>query len=165
MHNRRDRLLLGLALLLALSSLGLNLVFFWQMNRMRTSARLAVDQGIASLDELYASDLRYDYHLKETIPFKGSIPVREDLLFPIKTEVIIDTTIPVTVFNVALSVPIHTTVPISTQVPVNVDTSVPVSLTLPLDLKIPIALSVKDSPLDGILQRIRERLTRLREGL
>ncbi len=165
MSNRRDRLLLGLAVFLACLSLVLNLVLIWQLGRTREAARSAVGEAMAGLDALYASDLRYDFHLNQAIPFRGDVPIHEDLLFPIRTEVQVSTVIPVTVLNVPLSVPIHTTVPISTQVPVRLDTSVPVSLTVPLDLTIPIAVSLKDTPLHPILQRMRNRLSQLHEGL
>lgn len=169
MSNRRDRLLIGLALILSIASLSLNGFLVWQLSRARNTTRAVVNDAIASLSDLEAGDFRYEYHLKQLVPFRADIPIRQDLNFPIETTVPISTVIHVplsTPFgSIVLPVPIRTSIPIDMQVPVHLDTSFPVSITVPVDMTIPVAIPLKDTPALGILQRMAERLIQLRDAL
>jgi hypothetical protein len=159
-----------LCLLISLASLALNAVLITNLLTVRQTFVAGVDQAISGLEALESNGFRYEYHLQQTIPFSGSIPFQQDMVFPFKGNVPIKTTVSVPIdagilgrFN--LDVPIDTSIPIDIQVPIHVDQTFHVETEIPLDMTVPIEISPDDPAIQKLIDGIREWLVAVRESL
>jgi hypothetical protein len=161
---------IGLCLLISLASLALNVVLITNLLTVRQTFVAGVDQAISGLEALELNGFRYEYHLQQTIPFSGSIPFQQDMVFPFQGNVPIKTTVSVPIdagilgkFN--LDVPIDTSIPIDIQVPIHVDQTFHVETEIPLDMTVPIEISPNDPAIQKLIDGIREWLVAVRESL
>ncbi len=164
------RVVVGLCLVISLASLILNGTLIYRLMVVQQVVMEGLDEAIAALGNLSGTGVQYDYHFEQMIPFSGDIPFKQDLVFPFKGNIPINTTVrvpidvgPLGTFVVA--VPINTSVHIETSIPVHVDQTVHVSTTIPLSLTIPIDIKADKPPLRDVIDRVREWLMRLRKSL
>jgi hypothetical protein len=155
------------SLLISITSLALNGVLVYKLLSIRQTAVDGLDTAIAALDDFGAEGFEYEYHFSETIPFKGDIPIKQELVFPFKGEIPINTTVQVPInagalgtFNI--SVPIDTVFPVDLEVPISVDQTIHVETEIPLDMVIPINIQPDDPLVQDLLGKVRAWLMELR---
>ncbi len=156
------------SLAMSLLSLALNGFLIYRLLSVRQTAVSGLDAAIAALDNLSGQGFQYDYHLAQTVPFKGDIPFKQEFDFPFEGNFPINTTVQVPIdlgigAPFKISVPINTTVPIKTAVPVRIDETFHIETEVPLDLTIPINIQPNDPAIQELFGPIREMLVQLRE--
>ncbi len=158
------------ALVIAVASLLLNVALISALLDRQAAAQVMLDQAIASLDASSASTIKFDFPVSQTIDFEGDIPFQQDMDFPFKGNVRINTTIRVPV-NLGLlgtqvvEVPVDTTVPVDTSVPVHIDQTFHVKTQVPVRMNVPIELSPTQPPFSEWLAKVRELLVLLRSQI
>jgi hypothetical protein len=155
------------SLIIGTISLTLNGVLIYRLLSVRQIAVDGLEAAIAALDGLGGEGFQYEYHFNETIPFKGDIPIKQDLVFPFKGDIPINTTVQVPInagalgtFNV--SVPIDTVFPVDLEVPISVDQTVHVETEVPLDMVIPINIQPDDPLVQDLIGNVRTWLLELK---
>jgi hypothetical protein len=156
-----------ISLVIGITSLTLNAVLIIKLLSVRQMAVDGLDAAIAAVDNFGGQGFQYEYHFNETIPFKGDIPIKQDLVFPFKGDIPINTTVSVPInagalgtFNI--SVPIDTVFPVDLEVPVSVDQTVHVETEVPLDMVIPINIQPDDPLVQDLLGKVRLWLVELK---
>ena len=168
--NRALWAAVAVCLAISLLSLALSGILVFRLVGLRQTVAGGLDAAIAALDSLDGEGIHFDYHLSQTIPFSGDIPVEQELLFPFQGKVPINTTVKVPVSLGALGefsidVPVNTTFDVDVQVPVSISQTIHVETDVPVDMVIPIDLGA-DSPLvTRLAGQVRDWLLELRESL
>lgn len=162
------RMVVGLCLVISLFSLALNGFLIYNLMNARKMAAEGLDAAIEALDNFGGDGFHYEYRFENDVPFSGNIPFKQDLVFPFKGEVPINTTVKVPINAGALGafvveVPIDTSIYVNTSVPIHVDQTIHVSTTLPVSLTIPIDVRPDDPAIRDLLNSIRAWLVQLRE--
>lgn len=163
------RTVAGLGLLISLLSLALSVFLFFKLLAVRQTFSQGLDMAIQAIDNFDGEGFQYEYHFEQMVPVSASIPLEQDLVFPFRGEIPINTTVRVPIdagilgtFNV--EIPINTSVAIDTAVPVRVDQTFEVSTTIPVSMTIPIAIQPNDPAVQGFLNQVRSWLVQLRES-
>lgn len=162
--------LVVICLVLSVASLLLSASLVYGLWSMRGMALDGLDSAISALDGLEGEGFQYEYHFQQTIPVDQSIPFKQDIIFPFKGDVPINTTVRVPIEAGALGtfvidVPIDTTVYVSTTVPVSIDQSFDVQAEIPVDMMIPIEIQFDDPELSGLVDNARAWLMSLRDTI
>jgi hypothetical protein len=154
---------------MSLLSLALSGFLFLNLLMVRQTFSQGLDMAIQAIDNFDGEGFQYEYRFERMVPVSASIPIEQDLVFPFRGEIPINTTVRVPIdagilgtFNV--EVPINTSVAIDTAVPVRVDQRFEVSTTIPVSMTIPIAIQPNDPAIQGFLSQVRSWLVQLRES-
>jgi hypothetical protein len=161
---------LGICLVISVASLVLNVVLITNLLAVRQTFTAGVDQAISGLENLELNGFRYEYHLKQTIPFSGDIPFQQSMVFPFKGDVPVNTTIQVPIDagllgKFTVDVPINTSIPVDIQVPVEISQTFHVDTMIPIDMVVPIEISPDDPAIERLIDGIRDWLIAVRELL
>lgn len=159
------KVLVGIALIIALLSLALNGLLIYRLVAVQQKATESVDRAIATLDKLGQEGFHYEYRFNQTIPFSGDIPFKQDLVFPFEGTIPIDTTIEVPIdaglVKTTIPVRVNTSVYVNTSVPVSIDETFHISTSIPVDLTIPIDIKPGDPAIQELIGQVREWLVEL----
>jgi hypothetical protein len=159
------KVVVALSLLLSVMSLALSGYLGYRLWRVQAEAKAGLDEAIAALDSLGQDGFHYDFKFDNTVPFSGDIPFKQDLLFPFKGAIPIDTTVKVPVdmgfLKTEIEVPIDTTFDLDLEVPISVDETIHVDTEIPLNLEIPIDIEPDDPALQEMIAPVRMWLLRL----
>ena len=152
---------------LALISLAVNVVLVTRLLAIRTAVAGALDEASRSLDNLGGQGLAFEFPISQTVPFEGDVPFKQEIAFPFKGNIPIDTTISVPVDmgllgRQVINVPVKTTVPVDITVPVRVDQTFHVKTQVPVRMNVPIRVSANDPPLKDLVAQARQWLERIR---
>jgi hypothetical protein len=163
------RSLVGLVLILAVTSLVLNGFLLYSLNNVRQAAIHSLDAALAALSGLESKGLHYDYSFSDTLPIAVEIPVQQEMMIPIQEDLAINTEIRVPIDagvlgTFVLDVPIDTSVPLDLEVPVQVSQTVQINTSLPLSLTVPIDVKADDPPLQQFIDNLRRWLLELRDS-
>jgi hypothetical protein len=158
----------GLCLVISITSLALNAVLIHRLLGLRQAAVEGVDTAIDALDNL--GGFHYEYRFQQTIPFSGDVPFKQDMLFPFKGDIPINTTVRVPIDagvlgTMVFDVPIDMTFPVDVEVPVHVDQTFHVDTEIPVDMTIPVDIGPDDPAIRGLLDQVRQWLVELRGSL
>jgi hypothetical protein len=157
-----------LTLMLALS-LALHAATIYTLWQARNAARTQAQALAAELDDAAGEVITIDVPLDQPIPIQASVPIRKTIQVPIDTTIDIDTrfTVPLeTPFGTYdVPVPFKGQVPIKLTAPVTIDETVEISTTINLDTTLALALPVRETPLAGYLEQLRQGLLALAEQL
>jgi hypothetical protein len=158
------------ALALAAVSLLINLVLIAALLQARNSVQATLDQAVRELDAVSGAPIRFDLAISQTVDFAGSVPFRQDMVFPFKGEIPISTTLSVPLDlgplgSRTIDVPVNTTAAVDVQVPVHIDQVIPVKTQVPVRMTVPIEISPNQPPLRDWLGKAREWLLKLRKQL
>ena len=156
-----------LALLVSFASLALNGVLIARLLKTRQFVVDGMDAAIAALDNLEGKGFQYEYHFKQTIPFSGDIPFKQDMVFPFKGDIPINTVVKVPIDagvlgQFTIDVPINNSFYIDMEVPISIDQAFHVDTEIPLDMVIPIDIQLDDPMIANQLDQIRSWLIELR---
>jgi hypothetical protein len=157
--------------LLAVVSLAVNAILVMRLLAIRSEVSGALASASRSLDNLAWQGIAFDFPISQTVNFEGDVPFKQDLTFPFKGNLPINTTvsIPINLGPVlgtqVVNVPVNTTVPVDVTVPVRVDQTIHVKLQVPVQTSVPIRLGPNDPPLKDWLAQVREWLARVRQSL
>ncbi|MGD8397904.1 MAG: hypothetical protein PVG11_03530 [Anaerolineae bacterium] len=162
--------LVGLALIISLASLALNVLLIYTLRNAQQAAVQGIDQAIAAVDSFGGEGFQYEYQFSEEIPISTSVPVRQQMVIPFEGEFPINTNVQVPIDagilgTFVIDVPIDTSVYVSTEVPVNIDETFEFNATIPISLTVPIDVGTDDPEIEGFLTGIRDWLADLRESL
>lgn len=155
---------------LALVALGINVVWFLGILRVRSLVQAELTQTAAVLNGVTLPDLDIPVDIDTTIPVSftvayqdvvmvpidDSVPVSTTILFqdriqvPINHIVQIDNSIEVDVTIPVINQQVRLPIPISTNIPVVMDVEVPISQTVPVSMTIPVQLNV-EVPIDALI--------------
>ncbi len=159
------------ALVVAVISLLINLVFVAALLERRAALQTAVDQMIVALDDASGNDVTFNFPISQTVAFEGDVPLRQDLDFPFKADVHINTTIRVPIDlgpllgQQVVNVPVDTVVPVDTSVPVHIDQTFHVNTQVPVRVDVPVVISPRQPPWRDWLEQVREWLVSLRDQI
>lgn len=152
---------------LALVSLAVNVVLVTRLLAIRTAVAGALDDASRSLDSLGGQGLEFEFPISQTVPFEGDVPFKQEIAFPFKGNIPIDTTISVPVElgllgRQVINVPVKTSVPVDITVPVRVDQTFHVKTQVPVRMNVPIRVGANDPPLKDFVAQARQWLERIR---
>jgi hypothetical protein len=154
---------------LALVSLALNILLITRLMAARNQAAAMLDEAARSLDNLSGVGLSFDFPVSQTVNFEGDVPFKQDIAFPFKGNIPIDTTISVPVDmgllgKQVVNVPVKTTVPVDITIPVHVEQTFHVKTLVPVKMNVPIRIGPNDPPLKDLITQARQWLTRIRQS-
>jgi hypothetical protein len=160
--------LVGLALLLSLASLVLNILMIYGLLNVREAAIGGLDTALDALLNLGDQGFQYEYQFEQTIPVSANIPISQTMIFPFKGNFPINTTVQVPIDagvlgSFVIDVPINTSVYVETEVPIQIDQNFEVSTTIPVSMTIPIDIQADDPAIQEIVSGVRQWLTELRQ--
>lgn len=156
------------AFVIALVSLALNLLLVSALLERQKAFQAMMDQSLAALDSASTTGFKFNFPISQTIDFEGDIPFQQDMVFPFKGNVRINTTfrvpvrVPGTSIEMTVPVPIDQTVPVDTAVPVHIDQTFHVKTKVPIKMDVPIELSPQQPPLSDGLSALRQWLEQMR---
>jgi hypothetical protein len=154
---------------LALVSLALNVLLITRLMAARNQAAAMLDEAARSLDNLSGVGLSFDFPVSQTVNFEGDVPFKQDISFPFKGNIPIDTTISVPVDmgllgRQVINVPVKTTVPVDITIPVHVEQTFHVKTLVPVQMNVPIRIGPNDPPLKDLITQARQWLGRIRQS-
>jgi len=162
--------LTGLALLLALLSLVVNVVLISTLLNVQRTAIQNVDAAIQALDDFSGEGFHYEYRFNQEVPVAASIPIQQQMTIPFAGNFPINTTIEVPIDagllgTFVVDVPINTSVYVDTEVPVNIDQTFELSTSIPISMTVPIDVGTEDPEIQGVLGKVQQWLIDLRDSL
>jgi hypothetical protein len=150
-------------------SLLLNLVMLRQVILARDLARQAVGDAAAVLENLQSQSFVYTFVIDDTLPVKTDVPLNATIPVTIRQNIPVDVmvTVPVeTVFGpIDLDVPIQTNIPVNLQQDIVIDQVFTIDTAVPVYIEVPIDLKVRDTPLSELLESIKLRLEAMERSL
>ena len=150
---------------LLVGSLILHVLTIMTLLHVRTLVKDQVAVMAREMEQVQSDVIRVTVPIKYSIPINTQVPIRKELIVPIRTTVKIDNsvTIPLnTPFGeTSFAVPIRAEVPVETTVPITLNETMPVSTVVDLDLTIPIELPLSNTPVAGYLERLRNILLQM----
>ena len=154
---------------LALVSLAVNVVLVTRLLAVRNAAATALDDASRSLNNLSGQGLEFEFPISQTVNFEGDVPFKQEIAFPFKGNIPIDTTISMPVDlgllgRQVINVPVKTTVPVDIVVPVRVDQTFHVKTEVPVRMRVPIRIGPNDPPLKDFIAQARQWLERIRRN-
>ncbi|MFC2023302.1 hypothetical protein ACFLT5_01035, partial [Chloroflexota bacterium] len=157
--SRLLKIAVVLSLLLSIVSLTLAGYLSYRLMRVQSEARRGIEEAVAAIESVGQEGFHYDYKFENTVPFSGDIPFKQDLIFPFKGQIPINTTVKVPVdmgfLKTEIEVPIDTTFDLDLSVPIHVDETIHVDTEIPLSLEIPIDIEPGDPALQEMIDPIR----------
>ncbi len=161
--------IVALCFILSLASLAVSAFMVYSFWDTRQTAVEGLDAAIAALDNLGGKGFHYEYHFQRNIPVSTSIPIQQDMVFPFKGTIPINTTVRVPINagvlgTIVVDVPIRTSVSVDTKIPVHVDQTFQISTTIPISMTFPIDVQPGDPEIQKLLGGVREWLVRLRDS-
>ncbi len=164
-----SRLLAPLALVVAVISLGLNVILLQRLNQARLGALDVLDRTSQQIDALNDVSFTQTVRVQQNLDVSGKLPFKQDFTVPIQTTIPIKTSAQVNLSTplgpVNVPVTVDTTVPINLQVPVTISQTVPYSLSVPIDLQVPIELRLRDLGIASAVQEAQSEIQQLRGAL
>ena len=162
--------LVGIALVLSLVSLGLSLSIIYSLSNAQRAAVEGIDSAISALDNLEGEGLHYEYSFQQEFPVSSSIPIEEEIVIPFSGDFPIETTVQVPLDAGVLGrfmfdLPINTSVEVDTEVPIRVDQTFEISTTLAFSMVIPIDVRPNDPQVQQGVAGVRAWLVELRDSL
>ncbi len=156
--------------LVALTSLGLNLVMLNQLIALRRAAGQAVADAITVIDNLESQTFTTTVVVDNQLAVDTSIPVKETIPIQINQTLPIDTTVTVPVNagllgQLTLQVPIKAQIPVEIKQDVTIDQPFRVKTSVPLHLEVPVKIRLADTELAATLADIKARLLGLAGSL
>lgn len=153
--------------ILALVSLAVNVALVTRLLAIRTAIAGTLEEASRSLDDLGGQGLAFEFPISQTVSFEGDVPFKQEMTFPFKGNIPIDTTISVPMDmgllgRQVINVPVKTTVPVDITVPVRVDQTFHVKTQVPVRMKVPIRIGANDPPLKDWIAQARQWLERIR---
>lgn len=153
--------------LVALVSLALNVILVTRLMAVRNQVGGILDEATRSLDNFSGVGLSFDFPVSQTVNFEGDVPFKQDIAFPFKGNIPIDTTINVPVDlgllgSQVIAVPVKTTVPVDITIPVHVEQTFHVQTQVPVRMNVPIRIGPNEPPLRDFIAQAREWLARIR---
>jgi hypothetical protein len=153
---------------LALVSLAINVVLVTRLLAIRNEVAAALSDASRSLDNLSGQGFAFDFPISQTVNFEGDVPFKQDIAFPFKSNIPIDTTISVPVElgllgRQIINVPVKTTVPVDITVPVHVEQTFHVKTQVPVKMNVPVRIGPNDPPLKDLIVQARQWLERIRK--
>jgi hypothetical protein len=157
-----------LVTLLALASLAVNAVLVTRLLAIRSEASAVLESASQSLDNLAWQGLSFEFPISQTVNFEGDVPFKQDIAFPFKGNIPIDTVVSMQVDlgllgTQTVRVPVNTTVPVDVTVPVKVDQTIHVKTQLPVRMNVPIHFGPDDPPLKDMIAQTRQWLESIRK--
>jgi hypothetical protein len=157
-----------LVTLLALASLAVNAVLVTRLLAIRSEASAVLESASQSLDNLASQGVSFEFPISQTVNFEGDVPFKQDIAFPFKGNIPINTVVSMQVDlgllgTQTVRVPVNTTVPVDVTVPVKVDQTVHVKTQLPVRMNVPIHFGPDDPPLKDMIAQARQWLDRIRK--
>lgn len=157
-----------LVAILALASLAVNVVLVTRLLAIRDEASAVLLDASRSLDNLAWQGLAFEFPISQTVNFEGDVPFKQDIDFPFKGNIPINTTVSLPIDlgplgTQTIQVPVNTTVPINVTVPVRVDQTVHIKTQLPVRMNVPIRIGPNDQPLKDLIAQTRQWLDRFRK--
>lgn len=163
-----QRWFIVLLLLLGLS-LGLHLWTFASLAYGRAQAREQLAALATQVAAAQQEVLVFDVPINQTVPVNAEIPLRQHMMIPISTTVVLNRSvaIPLTtpLGETRIPVPIDIEVPINTTVPVLISDTVAISAPVMLNLTLPIEIPISQSPFAHYLDALERTLDTLRKEL
>ncbi len=171
--RRSVRILGGMTVLvtaLALLSLAANFLLITKLLQIRSGMAATLENASHSLDNLSGQTVAFDVPISQTVNFEGDVPIKQDLKFPFKADVPVNTTVSVPINlgplgTESINIPVNTTIPVDITVPVHVEQTVHVQTQLPVRVTFPVRLSTNDPPLKDWIAQARAWLDMVRRSL
>ncbi len=153
---------------LALASLAVNVVLVTRLLAIRDEASAVLLDASRSLDNLAWQGLAFEFPISQTVNFEGDVPFKQDIDFPFKGNIPINTVVSLPIDlgplgTQTIRVPVNTTVPIDVSVPVRVDQTIHIKTQLPVRMNFPIRIGPNDQPLKDLIAQARQWLDRFRK--
>jgi len=157
-----------LVAILALASLAVNVLLVTRLLAIRDEASAALLDASRSLDNLAWQGFAFEFPVSQTVNFEGDVPFQQDIAFPFKGNIPINTVVSLPIDlgplgTQTIRVPVNTTVPIDVTVPVRVDQTVHIKTQVPVRMNVPVRLGPNDPPLKDLIAQVREWLNRFRK--
>ena len=157
-----------LVAILALASLAVNVMLVTRLLAIRDEASAVLLDASRSLDNLAWQGFAFDFPVSQTVNFEGDVPFQQDITFPFKGNIPINTTVSLPIDlgplgTQTIRVPVNTTVPIDVTVPVRVDQTVHIKTQVPVRMNVPVRLGPNDPPLKDLIAQARDWLNRFRK--
>ena len=154
--------------LLAAVSLAINVLLVQTLAVRGAALRALIDESLAAIDTAASQGIDFSFPIEQTIDFEGDVPFVQDMVFPVKTNVAINTTVRVPVDLGALgtiyvSVPINSTFPVDTEVPVHIEQTIHIKTKVPVKITVPIHLAPDQPPFSVWIVSARNLVARLRQ--
>lgn len=156
--------------IVAVISLGLNVVIIVSLLNVRRQAAVAFGEAAQTVANLKSSTIEYVVPIDNEIPVAMDVPVKFTVTVPINQTIPIDTTVKVPielpiVGQRVIDVPISTRIPVNLTVEVPIDKTLPVNMTVPVNLDVPIKIRIADTPLAQTLGDVELILIGLSEEM
>jgi hypothetical protein len=156
--------------ILALASLAVNVLLATRLLAIRNEASAVLLDASRSLDNLAWQGMAFEFPISTTVNFEGDVPFQQDITFPFKGNIPINTVVNLPIDlgplgTTTVQVPVNTTVPVDITVPVHVDQKVHVKTQVPVRMNVPVRLSPNDPPLKDLIAQARDWLNRFRKYL
>ena len=156
-------------LVLLAASLLLHALTITRLFGVRNTLREQIDQLASAVTAAKSNRMTYTIAIDQQLPINIDVPIQRSLEVPVNTEVRIQQNIELPVEtalgNFTIPVPIDANIPISTTVPIAFDQTVTISTTVPIKLDVPIQIDLGSEQVAPLLDRLREKLIELRDGL
>lgn len=151
---------------ITLLSLLFNVVILRQLAIARQVAQQAINDAIATVDDLQNATLTYTATVDDTIPISADLELNESIPVPVDETLPINASINVPVKmgpfgTYTVTLPIGGTVPVRTTLNIVIDQPIHVATTVPIHLDVPIQVAIKDTPLADTLGDLKTRLEAL----
>ena len=153
---------------LALASLAVNVLLVTRLLAIRNEASAALLDASRSLDNLAWQGMAFEFPISTSVNFEGDVPFQQDMTFPFKGDIPINTVVNLPVDlgplgTQTIRVPVNTSVPVDVTVPIHVDQKIHVKTQVPARMNVPIRLGPNDPPLKDLIAQARDWLNRFRK--
>jgi len=157
-----------LVAILALASLAVNVLLVTRLLAIRDEASAALLDASRSLDNLAWQGFAFEFPVSQTVNFEGDVPFQQDMTFPFKGNIPINTVVNLPIDlgplgTQTIRVPVNTSVPVDVTVPIHVDQKIHVKTQVPVRMNVPIRLGPNDPPLKDLIAQARDWLNRFRK--
>ncbi len=164
--GRRLNIWVAILYALVIVSLALNARMIWELKQARDRAYAALDQLIATTEQIEQEKISIPIHVEREFPVKVAVPFEYSTRIPVSANVPISTTIviPFTVMgkSIEFPVPIQTTIPVNVEVPVSLSKTFHISTNVPVVLDVNVEVKMSDTPIPKYMGELRAMLLKVR---
>ncbi len=164
-----SRLIALVALVIAVLSLGLNVLLIVRLDQGRTAATDMLDRTSLRLGSLATMSYSQTVRINRAFSVSGEMPLNQTFVIPISMTVPVNTSLNVnanTPFGqMNMPVNVNTSVPFKMQFPVTISRTIPYSLSVPVDLQIPVEIRLRDLGLEPMIRDTQNEILLLRDAL
>jgi hypothetical protein len=156
--------------ILTMASVVINVILLRQILLARQIALASVRESIHVLENLQTQVINYEVQIDETLPIKTDVPINMTVPITIRDDFEINTSVTASIpagplGSIPVRVPVSTTVPIDKTFNIEIDQVLTIDTTIPVKFNVPLSFSVEQLGLFATIEETKARLQLLEQSL